>query len=69
MTGNIRGFIHVERNKNFTIPKHIPIVMHNLSKYDSHLFLRELSPDNSIFDSAESFISFNKTIIVNETQY
>ena len=43
--------------------------MHNLSKYDSHLFLRELVPDNGIFHSAESFISFYKTITVSETQY
>ena len=49
------------------IPKHIPLVTHNLSKCDSYLFLRELVPDNGIFDSLESFTSFYKTIIVNET--
>ena len=43
--------------------------MDNLSKYDSHLFFRKLVPDNGIFDSAESFISFYKPIIDNETQY
>ena len=69
MTGNIHVFTHVEYNESFVNPKQIPIVMHNLSKYDSHLFLKELAPDNGIFDSAESFISFYKTITVNETQF
>ena len=35
----------------------------------THLFLRELVPDNGIFDSAESFKSFYKTITVKETRY
>ena len=56
MTGNIHGFTHAECNKNFRIPKFIPIVMHNVSKYDSNLFLRELIDDNWYFDSAESII-------------
>ena len=43
--------------------------MQNLAEYDSYLFLRELVPDNGIFDSVESFISFYKTITVNEIQY
>jgi len=40
-TGDILGFTHAECNKNFRIPKHIPIVTRNLSKYDSYLILRE----------------------------
>ena len=58
MTGNIRGYTVAECNKNFRIPKNVPIVMHNHSKYDSHLFLKELVPDNDIFDAAESLYYF-----------
>ena len=58
MTGVIRGFAHAEFDKNFRIPKLIPFVMHNLSKYDSYLFLRELVPNNGILDSAEGFVLF-----------
>ena len=34
VTGNIRRFTHARRKKNLRIPTHIPVVMHNLSKYD-----------------------------------
>ena len=64
MTGNILGFILAECNKIWN-PRNITIFMHNLSKYDSQLFFRELVLDNGIFDPVESFISFYKTITVN----
>ena len=35
----------------------------------THLFLRELVPNNGIFESVESFITFYKTITFNETQH
>ena len=56
MTVNIRGFTDPKCNKNFRILKHIPIVTHNIAKYDSHSFLRELVPNNGIFDSSGSLI-------------
>ena len=67
MTGNTRIFTHTECNKNFKIPKQIHTVMKSLSKYDPHLFLINLVPINGIFDLAESFVSFYKTITNNET--
>ena len=33
----------------------------------AHIFLRDLIPDNGIFDSAESFVSFFKTLSGKET--
>ena len=54
------------KNEITRIPKHIPVVMHNLSKEESHLFLRALVHDNGIFDAVEGFTLFYKTI---ETQY
>jgi len=67
MTGLIRGSTHVKCNKNFRIHENIPFLMYNLSKYNSHLFLREVVADDSIFDSSESLTSFYKIITVNET--
>ena len=41
-TGLYRGAAHNNCNLNYKIPNHIPIVFHNLSGYDAHLFIREL---------------------------
>ena len=68
-TCNIRRFNQAECKRNFRISKHIHYVLHNLSKYYSHLFLKELVPDIGILDSAESLIYFYKTMTVNETHY
>ena len=42
-TGQYRGAAHNRCNLNHRIPSHIPVVFHNLSKYDAHLFIRELA--------------------------
>ena len=41
-TGEYRGHAHQKCNLKYKIPSCIPIVFHNLSGYDSHLFIREL---------------------------
>ena len=41
-TGSYRGAAHNNCNLKYRIPSHIPIVFHNLSGYDAHLFIREL---------------------------
>ena len=41
-TGLYRGAAHNNCNLKYRIPDHIPIVFHNLSGYDAHLFIREL---------------------------
>ena len=38
-TGKCRGPAHKSCKLLCEIPKHIPVVMHNLSGYDAHLFL------------------------------
>ena len=40
-TGNYRGPAHRNCNLRYKIPNYIPIVFHNFSRYDAHLF-REL---------------------------
>ena len=37
-----RGAAHNTCNLKYRIPDHIPIVFHNLSGYDAHLFIKEL---------------------------
>ena len=41
-TGKYQEPAHRMCNLRYKIPSHIPIVFHNLSRYDAHLFIREL---------------------------
>ena len=41
-TGKYRGPVHMMCNLRYRVPRYIPIVFHNLSGYDAHLFIREL---------------------------
>ena len=41
-TGLYRGPAHRSCNLRYRIPNHIPVVFHNLSGYDAHLFIRQL---------------------------
>src|SRR6218665_1908087 len=42
LNGKFKGAAHYECNLNYKIPKFIPVVFHNLSCYDSHLFVKKL---------------------------
>ena len=50
-------------NLQYKIPSYIPVVFHNLTGYDAHLFMRELSKYGSqmgvIAQSTEDYISFS----------
>ena len=54
----------------YKIPDHIPIVFHNLSGYDAHLFIKELGRKFNkddigvIAENKEKYISFNVKINV-----
>ena len=41
-TSEYRGAAHNNCNLKYKIPDHIPIVFHNWSGYDAHLFFKEL---------------------------
>ena len=41
-TGKYRGAAHNKCNLLYKKPKFIPVVFHNLSGYDSHLFVKNL---------------------------
>ena len=42
LTGKYRGAAHKECNLNYKIPKFFPVIFHNLSGYDAHLFIKNL---------------------------
>ena len=50
-------------NLRYKIPSYIPVVFHNLSGYDAHLFIRELGAHASdmevIAKNKEDYISFS----------
>ena len=69
-TGLYRGAAHNDRSLKYKIPDHIPIVFHNLSGYDAHLFIKELgrrfnkNDFGIITENKEKYISFNVKIDV-----
>ena len=46
ITGKYRGAAHNQCNINYRIPNFYPAVYHNLSGYDSHLFIKKLTQSN-----------------------
>ena len=62
-TGLYRGPAHSLYNMRYKIPSYIPVVFHNLSGYDAHLFIRELGAHTSdmevIAKNKEDYISFS----------
>ena len=58
-----RGPAHSLCNLRYKIPSYIPVVFHNLSGYDAHLFIRELGGHASdmevITKNKEDYISFS----------
>jgi len=42
LTNRFRGTAHAGCNRNYQIPKFIPVVFHNLLNYDSHLFIKKI---------------------------
>src|SRR5271155_1650745 len=71
LSGKFRGAAHNECNINYKVPKFFPVVFHNLSGYDSHLFIKKLRGDNGenikcIPNNEEKYISFSRQVIVNK---
>ncbi|XP_030764719.1 uncharacterized protein LOC115888968 isoform X2 [Sitophilus oryzae] len=70
LTGKYRGAAHGTCNINFKLPNFVPIVFHNLSGYDSHMFIKELCRHGDKIDiiaqSKEKYVSFTKSIYVDD---
>ena len=69
-TGRYRGSKHSFCNLMYRIPLYIPVVFHNLSGYDVHLFIRELGKQLSdmgvIAKNEEDYISFSIKVSVDK---
>ena len=66
-TGKYRGAAHRSCNSLLRMPTHIPVVFHNLAKYDAHFFIKSLHVIPGKIDcipNNEKFITFSKRITV-----
>ena len=70
LSGKYRGPAHRSCNLKIRYPNYIPVFMHNLSNYDTRLFVTELSKCpgklNVIPETAEKYISISKSLKVGE---
>ena len=61
-TGLYRGHAHSLCNLRYKIPSYIPVVFHNLSGYDAHLFVREFGAhisDMEVIAKNKDYVSFS----------
>ena len=71
-TGKYRAAAHQKCNLGYTIPHYVPIIFHNLSGYDAHLFIRELGNKfdsgsiGVIAENKEKYVSFSVNIAIDE---
>ena len=70
LIGKFRGAAHEVCNLKYRVPKFFPVIFHNLSGYDSHLFIKTMgNSKGDIFcipNSEENYISFTKQVIVDK---
>jgi len=65
-SGKFQGAAHDQCNLLFRKPKHVPVILHNLAGYDSHLFISSLGKTQGSIDcipnNEEKYISFSKSV-------
>jgi len=71
LSGKFRGAAHDICNLKYRVPKFYPVVFHNLSGYDTHLFIKKLHGNNGerincIPTNEEKYISFGREVIVDK---
>ena len=70
LSGKFRGAAHEVCNLKYRIQKFFPVVFHNLSGYDSLLFIKTLGNSKGdiscIPNNEENYISFTKQVIVDK---
>ena len=69
-TGKYRGPAHRNCNLRYKIPSYIPVVFHNQSGYDAHLFIRELGKKADdigvIAKNKKDYITFSIGVVVDK---
>ena len=70
LSGKFRGAAHEVCNPKYKVPTFFPVVFHNLSGYDSHIFIKILGNSEGeiscIPKHEENYISFTKQVIVDK---
>ena len=70
MSGKFRGAAHEVCNLKYKVRKFFQVVFHNLSGYDSHLFIKTLGNSEGdiscISNNEENYSSFTKQVIVDK---
>ena len=70
LSDKFRGAAHEICNLKYKIPKLAPVEFHNLSCYDSHLFIKTLGTSKGdiscIPNNEENYISFTIQVIVDK---
>ena len=69
-SGKYRGAAHSLCNLQYKIPTYIPVVFHNLTGYDAHMFIKELAKHGSkmgvIAKNIKDYISFSVNVEVDK---
>ena len=65
ISGKFRGAAHFSCNANLKSSKKVPVVFHNLRRYDSHLIIKELSNFDVIVDVIPNGLEKYMSFIVN----
>ena len=61
--GEYRGVVHSICNLNYSVPKEIPIVLHNGSNYDYHFIIKEFEKQfNCLGENIEKYTTFSVPI-------
>ena len=70
LSGKFRGSAHEVCNLKYKVPTFFPVVFHNLSGYDSHLFIKAFGNSEGdiscIPNNGENYISFTKQVVVDK---
>ena len=70
LSGKFRGAAHEVGNLKYKVPQFFPVVFHDLSGYDSHLFIKTLGNSEGdiscIPNTEENYIYFTKQVIVDK---
>ena len=73
LTGEFRGAAHNQCNLQYQLPKFAPVIFHNLSGYDSQLFIKQLGKlhgsINCIPNNDEKYLSFSKSLAVDDKKF
>ena len=73
ITGKYRGCAHNDCNIKYRLKHEVPVIFHNFSKYDAHLFIKELTELESdqnikiIPSNTETYISVAKSVKLQST--